>query len=94
MSVSDLLQPNVRSRTAELAVSFSAARPFRHVVMDEFLQRDAVDALIREFPSFDAAKAVNEMGEVGRKAVVSALPQSDLRIALWTDFFRTRPFLP
>lgn len=38
--------------------------------MDEFLRPEIVAELIAEFPSFDPAKAVNEVGEVGRKAVV------------------------
>jgi Rps23 Pro-64 3,4-dihydroxylase Tpa1-like proline 4-hydroxylase len=69
--VSDLLHPDIRTRASELAQTFKTAQPFRHVVMNEFLRPEAIDALIAEFPSFDPGKAVNELGEVGRKAVVS-----------------------
>lgn len=71
--VSDLLHPHIRARSSELAQSFAAARPFRHVVMDEFLRPPIIDTLIAEFPSFDPSKAVNELGKVGLKAVVSRM---------------------
>jgi hypothetical protein len=43
-------------------------------VIDDFLQPEAIQSLIAEFPAFDRSKAVNEVGAVGRKAVVTELP--------------------
>ena len=49
--------------------AFDAAKPFRHVVIDGFLDSEACEALLRDFPPFSAQRARNEHGEVGRKAV-------------------------
>lgn len=68
--VSDLLHPDIRTRSSQLAQNFATAQPFRHVVMDDFLRPQAIDELIAEFPAFDPSKAINEIGEVGRKAAV------------------------
>jgi len=43
--------------------------PFAHVVMDGFLTESFCQGLLDEFPSFDKKFAMNENGEVGRKAV-------------------------
>jgi Rps23 Pro-64 3,4-dihydroxylase Tpa1-like proline 4-hydroxylase len=66
------LDPAISQRTRELHRRFVAAEPFRHVVIDDFLDLEFCHQLMKEFPAFDAARAVNERGETGRKAVVSA----------------------
>ena len=43
------------------------------MTIDCFLRPEIVDALIAEFPAFSAGKAVNELGQVGGKAVVPRL---------------------
>lgn len=53
----------------EFASGFAAARPFRHVCMDEFFTPELVEELARTFPPFDERLAVNEDGVVGAKAV-------------------------
>ncbi len=47
---------------------FVAAKPFRHVVIDNFLEPDFCAALLQQFPSFDEKGAINENGEIGGKS--------------------------
>jgi hypothetical protein len=51
------------------AQQFAAARPFRHVCIDEFFTAETANNLARNFPPFDERLAVNEDGVVGAKAV-------------------------
>jgi hypothetical protein len=69
----DLLHAEVRTCIPEFARRFASARPFRHVVFDQFLRPEAIEALIAGFPFFDSRNALNELGEVGRKAVIPRL---------------------
>jgi 2OG-Fe(II) oxygenase superfamily len=71
--VSGPLQSHVSARAAELRAEFDSARPFRHLVIDSFLDEEFCARLIREFPAFDPRQARNEFGEVGRKAVFPEL---------------------
>jgi hypothetical protein len=48
---------------------FSGARPFRHVVIADFLDAASCARLLADFPRFEDRHALNEMGEVGGKAV-------------------------
>jgi len=66
----DLLHPSLRNRESGLADDFSRAQPFRHIVIDDFLDAAFCDSLIAEFPPFNERAAFNEMGKPGRKAVV------------------------
>jgi hypothetical protein len=55
---------------AGLERHFAAAQPFRHVVIDRFLDPAFCRELMDTFPAFAKHAAYNERGEVGGKAVV------------------------
>lgn len=67
------LNPFVREQVESLNRQFVTAEPFRHVVIDSFLDPGFCAQLIAEFPPFQNRYAVNERGEVGRKAAISTL---------------------
>lgn len=87
------LSPATLARLDELRRAFATAKPFRHVVIDGFLDQALVERLAAQFPPFDPALARNELGKVGRKCVhteVRALGD------VWReldDFLRTTEFL-
>jgi hypothetical protein len=66
-----LVQPEVRDGTARLRNAFANAQPFRHMVVDDFLDRTFCERLMADFPAFDRTKALDETGKVGLKAVVT-----------------------
>lgn len=68
-----VLHPSVREQVESLRHQFITAEPFRHVVIDSFLDPVFCSQLIAEFPPFQNKYAVNERGESGRKAVIPAL---------------------
>ena len=68
------IQPEIRKQAAEMREQFQKARPFPHLVVDDFLQPDFCEQLLKEFPGFDEKLALNEFGEIGRKAVQTQLP--------------------
>jgi hypothetical protein len=51
------------------ASQFASAQPFRHVVIEDFFEPTIAHTLLTDFPGFDRQYALNEMGEVGGKAV-------------------------
>ena len=62
------LNPALLNRQAELASEFAHAEPYRHLVIDDFLEAGLCESLMAEFPAFDRGTAINERGEVGRKS--------------------------
>lgn len=59
----------VLARSRELAEEFRDAVPFRHVVIDDFFDPELCRRLLCDFPNFEERYALNEMNEVGGKAV-------------------------
>lgn len=58
------------SRLRDLALahraSYAAAEPFRHVVLDDFLPREAAEQLLREFPAPDTFRSESSLSEPRR----------------------------
>jgi len=88
-----LLHPDVGDRAAALARQFEKAQPFKHVVIDQFLEPSFCRELMAEFPSFDASRALNEHGEVGRKAVFADLPRLGAAYQRFDQLMRDAQFL-
>jgi hypothetical protein len=90
---SSMIQPDVLSNAPGFRREFQQATPFRHVAIDNFLDPAVAEGLLAYFPRFDPAKALNEYGEVGRKAVVERVRGIS---AAYRDFYRyinSAPFL-
>jgi hypothetical protein len=66
-----MIQSAVSEQSSVLSDKFRNATPFKHLCIDNFLEVEAAESLLRDFPSFDPEKAKNEFGEAGRKAVRS-----------------------
>jgi hypothetical protein len=49
--------------------AFAAAKPFKHVVIEDFFAPDFAQAMLRDFPAFDPERARDEFGGIGNKAV-------------------------
>lgn len=79
--------------TDELRRHFAGARPFRHVVIDRFLDPALCQRLIGEFPSFDARYAKNERGETGRKAAIPEICRLGPAYVEFDRLMRNRGFL-
>jgi len=91
--VLSLLHPDVRSRIEELALQFSAAQPFRHVVIDPFLDPQFCQELIAQFPPFEAGDARNERGEQAGKSVIAAVARLGRPYNRFDSLMRDSEFL-
>ena len=89
----NLIDPRIRNNAVALRQQFRAADPFPHIVMDGFLDAAYCRDLIAAFPVFDGQNALNEYGEVGRKAVVRHLAGIGPAYALFDRLLSSREFL-
>jgi len=71
---------------------FQGARPFRHLVIDDFLEGDFCRGLLEQFPAFDEQLAINENGEVGGKAVHERVGELGGHYAAMDDLVRSAGF--
>src|SRR5215471_5060180 len=61
------------ARADQYHAQFLEARPFKHVVIEDFFEAAFAEQLLAEFPRFDPGLARNEGGATGGKAVNSDL---------------------
>jgi hypothetical protein len=88
-----LIRPSVLALRQTYADAFRTAVPFRHIAIDDFLDHDIAARMLADFPSFEDRYALNEMGEVGGKAVrmdVGNLPGAYRQL---DAYLQTREFL-
>jgi hypothetical protein len=88
-----LIAEAVLVRLPEYAAAFQRRQPFRHVVIDGFLDADVAARLLAEFPPFDAERARNENGEIGGKAVYERIRGLGAGYAALDDAIQTPAFL-
>jgi hypothetical protein len=88
-----MLHRAVRDQREDLRRQFAGARPFRHVVIEPFLNPEFCTNLMAEFPAFQARNALNESGEAGRKAVVPELARIGDAYRGFDRLMRDREFL-
>ncbi|HEX5229127.1 MAG TPA: 2OG-Fe(II) oxygenase [Bryobacteraceae bacterium] len=93
MALETLLHPSVIETADALREQFESAQPFKHIVIDRFLNDAFCNDLMRGFPAFDLTHAVNERGETGRKSAIPDLPRLGEPYARFDALIRSREFL-
>ena len=88
-----MLSEHVRANVPSLAQQFQRAEPFRHVVIDDFLEPGLAERLLAEFPPFDPGRAKNEAGEPGGKSVHERIRGLGPSYARLDDGIKRRDFL-
>ncbi len=72
---------------------FADAEPFRHLVVDNFLEPAFCQSLIDEFPSFESGNFLNERGEPGRKSTQPDISKLGAAYQRFDSLMRDRSFL-
>jgi hypothetical protein len=93
VNTTDILNPDLRSRAAGYAEQFQNAKPYPHVVIPDFFDRDFCQRLLDDFPAFDEELARNEAGNVGRKATRQDVRDLSPDYRELDDFIQTSEFL-
>lgn len=88
-----MISPSILARRDALAGDFRSAEPFRHAVIDDFIDPALCQRLLADFPRFEDRYARNEMGQIGGKAVhMNVCEISDAYREL-DRYLQTREFL-
>ena len=88
-----LIRSEVCSRADSLGQAFRSAEPFPHVVIDRFFADDFAGRLMRDFPPFEKGCAVNESGEIGKKATFENVRELGETFQEADELVRSREFL-
>ncbi len=88
-----LVNPEVASAAGRLAEQFRSAKPFRHIVIENFFTADACAKLLADFPPFERGNARNEAGELGAKSTVERIRELGRSYAALDDAIQTPRFL-
>jgi hypothetical protein len=88
-----MIRSDVLDASSSIRQRFQDATPFRHVLVENFLESAAAESLLVDFPVFDRRKAINEHGIVGRKAVVEHVTAVSPFYRQFYGYINSRPFL-
>jgi len=88
-----MINEQIIDKAPDIRHAFQSALPFRHVQIDNFLDPEICEGLLRDFPSFDKKKAINELGHVGGKAVIENVKSISPLYSSIYDFINSKSFL-
>lgn len=84
-----MLSKHVEVNLDGIRREFASAEPFKHTCIDGFLDESLARQLLAEFPVFQPEDAVNEFGEIGRKAVKTNLKSIGPTYARLYEYMRS-----
>lgn len=88
-----MLNQSTLAQALEIQHQFQQALPFRHVAIENFLEPEACENLLKDFPAFDPEKARNEMGDIGGKAVFEKVSGISPFYASFYRYINSQEFL-
>jgi 2OG-Fe(II) oxygenase superfamily len=88
-----MISEQVLQQAPELQREYRHARPFPHMMVENFLRDDVCDSLLQDFPAFDDKHAVNEHGTIGGKAVVERVSRISDAYRGFYDYINSAAFL-
>lgn len=88
-----MLNPRVLQQRARWRERFANAEPFRHVVVDDFLEDGFARRLLHEFPPFEKGNSASDDGRPGGKSTVERIRALGSSYAELDAFVQTREFL-
>jgi len=89
----ELIDPIHTEDPARVFGDYDQAKPFRHLVLDDFFEPRFADALLKSFPAFDTTRAMNENGEIGAKCVHQDLRKLAAPYQELDQYIQSRGFL-
>ena len=87
------ISPQVAQQAEADSERFANAAPFRHIIIDGFLESAFCQRILDDFPNFQDRYAINEMGEVGGKAVRTTVREISPAYRALDAFLQTSEFL-
>ena len=88
----ELLGDDAKLHRSDLARAYSTARPFRHVIVENFFTESFCARLLEEFPAFDRTRALDEFGEVGNKSTCEDVRSLGPAYRAMDDLFQSVEF--
>ncbi|MGE5171426.1 MAG: 2OG-Fe(II) oxygenase [Rudaea sp.] len=88
-----MINPSVLARAPDIRAQFQRATPFKHVAIDDFLDVQTCESLLRDFPAFDERHATDELGRIGRKAVVERVSGISPAYRAFYEYINSASFL-
>ena len=93
MELDEAIDRRVMAEAGELQTAYRDARPFPHVVIDDFLTPAFAQRLLDQFPSFERGNNVGDDGKVGNKATFERIRSLGQDYAALDDLIKSRAFL-
>ena len=88
-----MLSTRTTALAERYAAHFAAAKPFKYVVMDDFLDEGVAARLLEQFPAFESGNARSEHGTLGNKSTVEKIRELGPDYAELDDLVQSEAFL-
>lgn len=93
INIEQVIEPRLFSGIDGLRQDFGSAKPFRHLVIDNFFKAEFATDLLRQFPAFESGNARAEDGSIGNKSTVEKIRGLGPAYAQLDDVIQSKPLL-
>ncbi len=93
MELDQAVDRHVFESAGDLQTAYRDAKPFPHVVIDDFLTPSFAQRLLDQFPSFDRGNNIGDDGKTGNKATFEKIRSLGQDYAALDDLIKSQRFL-
>src|ERR1700755_2730526 len=93
MSLDEAIDQRVLARTHEWNTAYVNAKPFPHVVIDDFLASSFAEKLLTQFPSFERGNNRGDDGKAGNKSTFEKVRGLGTAYVALDDLIKSATFL-
>lgn len=87
-----MINLNILKQSHIFSTQLRQGTPYPHVCIDNFLDKNIAEQILRDFPAFDLTPKKNEFGDDGPKAVYENLSEISPFYAKLTDYLNSDKF--
>ena len=93
MEITSIINERILNESDNIKESFCNAKPYKHILLKDFLNASFLENILTEFPKVNAEELINEFGGTSKKHAVHDVRSIGKTFREWDDLLKSSGFI-